>query len=103
LHFSDGSTLVAEYWRVTRRGEASVSSFDHRQQYGLPAPIDAVHELQRQLEGKTVTEAQLDGETGDLIFRFNENVKVQMLNLTGYEDWEMRFPDGTGEYSNYAK
>jgi len=31
------------------------------------------------------------------------DLKLQILNFTGYEIWEIRFPDGTGEYSNYAK
>ncbi len=25
------------------------------------------------------------------------------FNFTGYEVWEFRFPDGTGELSNYAR
>lgn len=45
LDFADGSKLRADYWRVTKGGRASVSSFDHEQQYGLPAPINAIAEL----------------------------------------------------------
>jgi len=103
LLFADGSKVRADYWRVIKDGKAGISSFDHQQQYGLPAPLDAIKELQKELQDKTVTEAQLDKETGDLLFQFPENVKFQVFNFTSYEVWDIRFPDGTGEYSNYAK
>jgi len=61
LVFVDGSRLRADYWRVTKDGKAVMSSFDHQQQYGLPAPIDAIAELQRQLQDRAVTDAKLDG------------------------------------------
>ena len=103
LLFGNGSRLRAEYWRVIKNGKAGLSSFDHNQQYGLPAPIDAIKQLQEQLQDKTVRDARLDGETGDLLFQFTDNVKLQVLNFTGYEVWEISFQDGSGEYSNYSK
>jgi hypothetical protein len=101
--FSDGTKLRADYWRVIKDGRASISSVDHKQQYGLPAPIDAVEALTKDLQGQLITDAQHDKETGDLLLWFTNNIKCQILNLTGYEIWEINFPDGTGEYSNYAK
>ena len=65
--------------------------------------IDAVHELRERLDRRVVVEAALDQETGDLLFKFDQGTRLQILNFTGYETWEIRFPDGTGEYSNYAK
>jgi len=103
LLFGNGSKLRTEYWRVIRNGKAGTSSFDHEQQYGLPAPIDAIRELQELLQDKTVTDASLDGETGNLLFQFTDNIKLQILNFTGYEIWEISFPDGSGEYSDHAK
>jgi len=103
LLFADGSKLRADYWRVIKDGKAGISSFDHQQQYGSLAPLDAIKELQKELQDKTVTEAQLDKETGDLLFHFPENVEFQVFNFTSYEVWDIRFPDGTGEYSNYTK
>jgi hypothetical protein len=44
-----------------------------------------------------------DRETGDLLLTFTGDTKLRILNVTGYEIWEVRFPDGTGEYSNFAK
>ena len=103
LVFSEGSKLRADYWRIAQDGKAKISSFDHQQQYGLPAPLDAIKELQQELQDKMDTQAYLDGESGDLLFQFSGRIKFQVLNLTGYEVWELNFPDGTGELSNYAK
>jgi hypothetical protein len=103
LLFADGSELRASYWRVTKDNRAVLSSFDHQQQYGLPAPIDAIKGLQEQLQDKTVSDVRLDRETGDLRFQFTDNIKLQVFNFTGYEVWEISFATGGGEYSNYAK
>lgn len=42
INFSDGSALRADYWRLTKAIEALISSFDHKQRYGLPSPVSAV-------------------------------------------------------------
>ena len=100
--FSNGSILQATYWRVIKDGKTNLSSFDHGQKYGLPAPIDAKSQLADLLNGKTCQDARCDGETADLILQFDGNTKFQVFNFTGYEIWQIHFPDGTGEYSNYA-
>lgn len=41
LLFGNGARFRSDYWRVTKDGSASISSFDHAQKYGLPAPIDS--------------------------------------------------------------
>jgi hypothetical protein len=103
LLFANGTWLEAEYWRLVIDGKAGISSFDHQQKYGLPAPIDAVNTLRGTLQDKPVTNASLDQTTGDLIFEFAGNVSLQVFNFGGYEIWHIRFSDGTGEYSNYVK
>lgn len=102
LIFGNGSRLHAQYWRIIESGKRSLSSFDHQQKYGLPAPIDAIQAIQERLQDKTVTDARLDEETGDLLFEFADHIKLQAFNFTGYEDWEIHFPDNTGEYSNFV-
>jgi hypothetical protein len=102
ITFSEGTRLRTEYWRLIKSKKAYLSSFDHQQKYGLPAPIDAVDALKRELEGKALSCVRFDEETGDLQFEFANDSKFQALNFTGYEVWEISFPDGTGEYSNYA-
>ena len=101
LLFGNGTRLRADYWRVKKNGSASRSSFDHEQKYGSPAPIDAVEDLKSQLGDKVLIDVRLDKETGDLLFRFSDGINFHVFNFTAYEVWEIHFPDGTGEYSNY--
>ncbi len=103
IKFSDGTTLQAFYWRLVQDGRAQLTSFDHQKKYGLPAPIDAKKQVSSRLAGKICRNVQFDGETGDLTFILGETSKLQVFNFTGYEIWTLRFPDGTGEYSNYAQ
>lgn len=102
LTFSNGTKLRADYWRIFKKDlRPRLSSFDHRQKYGLPAPIDAITGLQKALGNAKVVEATLDSESADLIFIFDNDYNLQILTVTCYEIWEIDFPDGTGEYSNY--
>jgi hypothetical protein len=103
LYFSDGSRLRADYWRIIRDGKSHRSSFDHQQQYGLPASIDAFAEIAAALDGKNLREAKWDTRTGDITLSFESDSELQVFNFTGYEDWEVHFSDGTGEYSPYAR
>ena len=103
LLFSNGIWIGAEYWRLVVDDKAGMSSFDHQQKYGLPAPIDAVNTLRDTLQEKLVINAVLDHKTGDLLFEFAVNVTLQVFNFTGYEIWHIRFPNGAEEYSNYNK
>jgi hypothetical protein len=103
LAFANGSMLRADYWRVIKEGKVVMTSFDHEQQYGLPAPIDAITELQGQLQDRILIDATLERESGDLLFEFSDNIKFRVFNFTCYEVWEIHFPDGTGEYSTHAK
>jgi hypothetical protein len=54
LLFSNGSRFRADYWRIVKSGRAGVSTFDHGQKYGLPVPIDALQQLEKELQGKRV-------------------------------------------------
>jgi hypothetical protein len=103
LLFANRTRLRAAYWRLIADDKAGMSSFDHQQKYGLPVPIDAVKSLCEILQDKPVTNALLDRRTGDLLFEFGGGTTLQVLNFTGYEIWELNFPEGTVEYSNYAK
>lgn len=103
LYFSDSSRLRADYWRIIRNGKSHTSSFDHQQKYGLPTSIDAFAEIAAALDGKTLREAKWDARTGDITLSFESDSELQVFNFTGYEDWEVHFSDGTGEYSPYAR
>jgi len=100
LQFSDGCLLRADYWRLFKDKKACLSSFDHRQKYGLPKAINAIQELQTLLQERHLVQARMDVESGDLIFEFDPSSRLHAFNFTGYEVWEITFPNGTAEYSN---
>ncbi|MGW0181254.1 hypothetical protein [Nocardia sp. NPDC003345] len=102
LEFGDGTVLDAQFWRLTKNGRPEVSIFDHRRRYGLPAPIDAVDVLRAELAGSRLVAAEMDRTTADLRFLFEAELRLEVFNFTGFEIWELRFPDGTGQVSNYA-
>jgi hypothetical protein len=100
IQFTGGTTLRAQFWRLTKGGPL-VSIFDHRQRYGLLEPIDAFRVMRDELVGKEVLDAVMDKTTGDLRFRFDDVVDLEVFNFTAFEIWEVRFPDGTMELSNF--
>lgn len=44
----------------------------------------------------------MDRTTGDLHFRFDGELTLEVFNFTAFEIWELTFPDGTSALSNYA-
>jgi len=102
IKFANGTVLIASYWRLIDRDRGNLSCFDHKKIYGLPAPIDAKKELINLLDEKICCSVSFDQETADFAFVFEGNKKLQVFNFTAYEIWEIRFPDGTEELSNYA-
>jgi len=102
IEFTDGTKLDAQFWRLTKGERPLVSIFDHRQRYGLPAPIDAFRVMRDELVGKQVSDVVMDKATGDLRFRFKGDVVLEVFNFTAFEIWKLIFPDGTMELSNFA-
>lgn len=99
--FCGGAVLRASYWRMTGEGGTELSSFDHRQQYGLPKPIDAKGLLREYLDNQTVVEVETNQLSRDLHILFSNGMKLQVFGFTDYEVWELYFPDGAVEYSNH--
>jgi hypothetical protein len=102
IQFTDGTKLSTQFWRLTKGGCPLVSIFDHQQRYRLPAPIDAFRIMRDELVSKQILEAAMDKTTGDLRFRFDGDLVLEVFNFTAFEIWAVNFPDGTGELSNYA-
>ena len=102
VSFNDGTKLAAQFWRLIKGNRPLVSIFDHRQKYGLPAPVDAIQLLKSELEGNVIISAEMSETTGDLHFHFEREIKLEVFNFTAFEIWELTFADGTGELSNYA-
>jgi hypothetical protein len=102
VSFSDGTRLSAQFWRLIKDRKPLVSIFDHRQKYGLPAPVDAIHMLELELVGNVIASCEMSATTGDLRFCFERDIELEVFNFTAFEIWELVFPDGSGELSNYA-
>lgn len=101
IQFTGGTTLQAEFWRLTKGGRPLVSIFDHRQRYGLPEPINAFRIMRDEIVGKEVLDAVMDKTKADLRFRFDGGVDLEVFNFTAFEIWMVTFPDGTMELSNF--
>ena len=102
LTFSGGAWVSCGYWRFVGADRRRRSNFDHRQQYGRPAQIDAPEEIKLKLSACKISTASLNEFTGDLEFAFDDQSILQIFNFTGYEAWEIRFQDNWVAYSNYV-
>lgn len=95
FRFSGGGSLMVECpWRLLQQGLIAISSDDHKQQFGLPAPIDAAKEISACLAGKSVTAVQIATGTADLTIHFGAD-ELQIIPFSsGYEAWETISPSG---------
>jgi len=83
-------------WRILNQGCTTRSSDDHRQQYGLPAPIDAAAEATKLLSTLVINAAQLRVGTSDILIDFSGNLRLEIIPISsGYEGWQMMDPFGT--------
>ncbi len=55
-----------------------------------------------ELVGNVIASCEMSATTGDLRFRFERDIELEVFNFTAFEIWELVFPDGSGELSNYA-
>lgn len=82
-------------WRILKNGCTTLSSDDHRQQYGLPAPIDAAAEATKLLATLVINAAQLRVGTSDIFIDFSGGMRLEILPISsGYEGWQMMDPLG---------
>lgn len=94
--FASGGTLIVQCpWRVMEDEAIRLSSEDHRQQYGLPAPIDAAAELLFLLQDDTVRAVKVGQKSGDILLTFGSKRQLQVVPFSsGYEAWESCSPKG---------
>jgi hypothetical protein len=102
IRFADGTKVEAQFWRLGKEGRPLVSIFDHGHQYGRPRADRRPPGPPRRARREKVSEAAMDGATGDLQFGFEGGVSLEIFNFTAYEIWTVMFPDGSGQLSNYA-
>ena len=88
--FSSGATVTTQsIWRALTAEGIAVTSEDHEQQFGLPAPVDAGQRAVSVLFGK-ITKVELAPVTSDLRISFDSSAALEFLNTSsGYEGWHL--------------
>lgn len=77
-------------WRILQQARTTLSSDDHGQQYGLPAPINAAAEATKLLSAVDIDAAQLRAGTNDILIDFSDDVRLEIIPISsGYEGWQM--------------
>ena len=94
--FEPGIGIGAECpWRLLRDGCVAISSEDHLQQYGLPAPLDAAAVAADTLAHHPVTAVEVRDGTADLVLQFTGGLRLEFIPISsGYESWGVTTPSG---------
>jgi len=89
--FCDGLKLrVESLWRLIVSGRVVLTSEDHGQQFGLPAPVDCIGELLRRVGGVPVTSARVRARTVDITLDFGDTATLEVIATSaGYEAWAL--------------
>ena len=96
-----GTLCTNSLWRVLVGGRHAFGSGDHGQKYGLPAPKDAVALGRARLVGRRAVEIAALRGTGDLRILLEGGVTLEIFaTSTGYEPWQVYWPDGSGVFAN---
>jgi len=87
---------ISSPWRLLEKGRIHVSSADHLQQYGLPAPIDAAARFNSLAGGAKVRSVEVREATSDLILELERELRLEIIPVsTTYERWNVWGPDDT--------
>jgi hypothetical protein len=85
---ADCQLVVTCLWRLIEASRVELTSEDHDQRFGLPAPVNAAAELSRRIGGATVTSVVLREGSLDLELEFDSGPKLQVIpTSSGYEAW----------------
>ncbi len=94
--FGDSFGISVECpWRLIHKGSIAVSSEDHGQQFGLPAPIDAVARAALLLVDAVVRRVEVREGAADLFIDFDGDRRLEIIPFSsGYESWQVSTPTG---------
>lgn len=94
--FGDWLVIATEsLWRVVTPEGITVTSEDHQQKFGLPAPVDAAERVLSRLASFPVQSVSVEPKTGDLFVSFDEGLYLQFLQeSSGYESWRATTKQG---------
>ncbi len=89
-HFS-----VECLWRIIKSWRVAVTGKDHAQQFGLPAPVDAVALAASLLSGIAITAVEVREATADVFIDFACDLRLEVIpDSSGYESRHTRGPGG---------
>ena len=96
FRFGDYCQIVVECpWRVVAQNRVAATDQDHRQCFGLTAPVDSEVRVLDLLRGRTITQAILADGTGDLRVAFDGGVALETFtHSSGYESGSIHLPNG---------
>jgi Family of unknown function (DUF6188) len=93
FEFDDASLAVDCLWRIKVDSRVALTSYDHTQQFGLPAPVDAHAEAISCLKDRRVSEVALDEKCADLTLVFEGQIRLEIVtDSSGYEPWNFTAP-----------
>lgn len=89
--FDNGVILVVYcLWRLVEGGRIRLTSEDEGQQFGLPALVDGVAEINRALASASIEAVELHAGLLDLDLHFSSGHVLQIIpDSSGYESWEL--------------
>jgi hypothetical protein len=92
--FSDRVDLQVEcLWRFLVSGRIVLTNEDHGHQFGLPAPVDCLGELRRQVIGATVEDVKVRPGTIDITLTFGSGRTLEVIPTSaGYQAWQVNAP-----------
>src|SRR2546428_981670 len=109
FEFGEATLAVDCLWRIIAGGKVVLTSRDHGQQFGLPAPVDAYAAAVSMLQGRSVVHGTLDESSADLILEFEGGQRLEVLtDSSGYEPWNFHAPGvhlvalGGGGVANFS-
>jgi hypothetical protein len=85
-----GSVNTQSMWRLVTPSGIFVTSEDHEQLFGLPAPVDAGKRVMDTIQNKRISSYSCERPCSDLMISFEGGAQIQFLSTScGYESWEM--------------
>ena len=96
FHFGQSARIAVEcLWRIVDHRHIVLTSADHRQQFGLPASIDASVQATSLLSSRSVKAVQLRDATADILIDFHDDRRLEIFpTSSGYESWQVFAPGG---------
>lgn len=91
----DRSLSVECLWRLVTAQGTAVTSEDHNQRFGLPAPVDAASECLTLLATSLISSVCLDEMTADLALILGGDLRLEIVTTSSaYENWQLHDPNG---------